>query len=81
MIPFYLPICVQPEVGTVQSLSLGASLTLVYMERCGEIFSSAFTEEESKGGRWIQCWLVIDEDNHLHAFLSPDSHTSLLVVL
>ena len=46
----------------------------------GEVCSSTFSEEEGSDGRWVRCLLIIDQDNHLHAFLSPDSQVSLLVL-
>lgn len=55
-------------------------IRMCMLNRWGEVHSSAFSEDESKVGRWVRCLLVLDEDNHLHAFLSPESRVSLLVL-
>jgi len=50
------------------------------VHRWGEINSSAFMQNPSKAGRWVRCLLVLDQDYHLHVFLSPDSASSLVVL-
>ena len=48
--------------------------------RWGEVYSGTFVEQPSKGGRWVRCLLVLDRDDHMHVFLSPDSQVSLVVL-
>lgn len=46
----------------------------------GEVHSGIMASARESGGRWVRSYLVLDEDNCLHAFLSPHSLESLIVL-
>ena len=54
--------------------------THTHAHRWGEVHSGIMASARESGGRWVRSYLVLDEDNCLHAFLSPHSLESLIVL-
>ena len=54
--------------------------THTHKHRWGEVHSGIMASARESGGRWVRSYLVLDEDNCLHAFLSPHSLESLIVL-